>query len=70
MGVTQETVQKSKFLQRWIEENVVYFHRLYPHAKPNDLRKILTGIAEEYTTPPRAIIYNDYADDAKIRNPH
>lgn len=65
--VTSEVVQKSKFLQQWIEENVVYFHRLYPHAKPNDLRKILTGIAEEHAAPPRALIYNDYADDAQIQ---
>ncbi|MCM1218676.1 MAG: hypothetical protein NC548_29665 [Lachnospiraceae bacterium] len=66
MSVTPETVTKSHFLQTWIEENVIYFHRIYPHAPKSELREILSDVAEQYTNPPRSIIYNDYADDAKI----
>lgn len=62
-----ELVKQSQFMQKWIEENVIYFSRLYPQARKKDLREILTDIAEKYVDSPRAMIFNDYADDLQIQ---
>ena len=59
-------VQKSKFIHKWIEDNVLYFKMLYPQAKEDDLREILVEIAEKYGFNPKAVIVNDYNDDAQI----
>ena len=67
MSIAKDAVIKSRFLQTWINENVLYFKRLYPQAKERDLRGILTDIAANYTESPRAVIYNDYADDMQIQ---
>ena len=59
-------VQKSKFIHKWIEDNVLYFKMLYPQAKEEDLREILVEIAEKYGFNPKAVIVNDYNDDTQI----
>ena len=67
MALPQQLVRNSKFIHKWIEDNVIYFKLLYPQAKDEDLREILIEIAEKYGFNPRAAIHNDYNDDALVQ---
>lgn len=59
----KQTVAHSLFIKQWIEDNVIYFKRLYPHAPEEHLREILIEVAESHGENPRAVIHNDYNDD-------
>lgn len=60
--VSKTIVEKSIFLNQWIDENVGIYKRIYPHAKEDDLRDILTEIAIKYAKDVNAQIHNNYED--------
>ena len=64
----KKVVEKSTFIHKWIEDNVLYFKMLYPQAKEEDLREILIEIAEKYGFSPRAVIYNNYDDGKQVNS--
>lgn len=64
--IDKNILNKSGFVKEWIESNVRYFKLLYPHAKEEDLRNILIDIVRSHINNPRAVIVNDYNDDAEV----
>lgn len=64
--VSYKVVDKSVFLQKWIEENLASFKLMYPNADENELRSILRDIAQERCVDVPAIIHNDYQDNSVV----
>lgn len=65
--VKYTVVDKSVFLQKWIDENIKSFQLLYPGVDENKLRSVLRDIAQERCTDHNAIIHNDYQDDSVVQ---
>lgn len=53
-------IQRSSFFQNWINNNIEIYSKLYPQAKPEDLRRVLTDIARKYAKKMPATIHNNY----------
>ena len=65
--VNDKVIQKSVFLQSWINENLESLKLLYPDADQNKLKSILEDIVKEKCTDRAAVIHNDYQDDSTVQ---
>ena len=65
--VSYEIVDKSVFLQKWIEENLNSLKLLYPDCNEDEVRNILRDIAQENCVDHDAVIHNDYQDDTMLK---
>ena len=65
--VDYSIVDKSIFLQNWIDENVKHFKLINPDINEDSLRKILRDIAQEKCVDHNAVIHNDYQDDTMLK---
>lgn len=64
--VDYSIVDKSIFLQSWIEENLSSLKLLYPDENEERLRSILRDIAQERCVDKKSVIHNDYQDDSTV----
>ena len=65
--VDYSIVDKSIFLQNWIDENIKHFKLMNPDINEDSLRKILRDIAQERCVDHNAVIHNDYQDDTMLK---
>ncbi len=65
--IDQNVLLQSKFVQDWVNDNMVYFKMQYPNASDNVLRKVLMDVAQKYIVNPQAYLHNDYQDDMKVQ---
>lgn len=64
--VSYNVVDKSLFLQDWINANLASLKLLYPSIKDENAISILRDIVQERCMDKECIIHNDYQDDAII----
>lgn len=65
--VDYSIVDKSIFLQNWIDENIKSFKLMMPEIDETSLRKVLRDIAQERCVDSNAVIHNDYQDDSMLK---
>lgn len=64
--VDYKVVDKSVFLQKWIDQNLNSLKILYPNADETKMRSLLRDIAQERCVDVNAMIHNDYQDDTVV----
>ena len=65
--IDNEAFARSKFIQDWVDDNVIYFKLQYPNADEGVLRKVLRDVAREHIEDHEAYLHNDYQDDMKVQ---